>query len=275
MNERRRVPEAVEAEEARIPHHVLYPILGAAIGLGSPVGAFLMRLWLEDPLFKLHWMRSELSYNALFYWYMGLGTVASFAAFGYLMGRRSEHQRIRNADLRRRVEELRVASVTDGLTGVYTHAYLHESLGLALESAMRHGRPLSVLIMDIDDFKAVNDRHGHLVGDRVLQQVTETVNMSIRGEDVLGRYGGEEFVVIMPEADLDTARRAGERILAAVAGAHIQIHDGPEPGSLRVTLSIGAATFKDEDQTPQGLLRRADQNLYKAKRTGKNRVVAS
>jgi hypothetical protein len=143
-----------------IPHQYLYPALGFVLGLGSPVGAFILRYWLADPVMRVLWMRHELDYNFLFYAYMGVGTVTSFMTFGWIIGLRSEAQRVRNRILSARVDELHLKSVTDGLTGAYTHGYLHEVLELEIQHALTTGEPLSVMVVDIDDFKRINDGHG-------------------------------------------------------------------------------------------------------------------
>ncbi|HBL18555.1 MAG: hypothetical protein A2X36_09130 [Elusimicrobia bacterium GWA2_69_24] len=257
----------------RFPHDRLYPLIGGLIGLATPVGAFVLR-WLEaDPdLFPL-WMRSELSYNSVFYLYMALGSAVSFVAFGYVLGVLSESQRVRNRDLRQRMADLHLKSVTDGLTGAFSHAFLHETLAIELERSRRQGRPLSILMMDLDNFKSLNDAHGHLFGDRVLQELTETVNMNIRQEDVLGRYGGEEFLVIMPGADHAVAERVAERVRRAVARTPIvDFRDAQR--HVHTTLSIGIATRQGENSEPQAaaFLDHADRNLYEAKRLGKNRI---
>ena len=246
-----------------LPHYVLYPAVGGLLGLGSPVGAFLLRYWLADPLLKSVWVRHELDYNFLFYAYMGVGTVLAFLLFGYMIGLRSERLRIGNRALSARVEELHLKSVTDGLTGAYTHGYVHEILELEIQNTLTSREPLSVLIVDLDDFKRINDSHGHLFGDRVIKETAETLAASVRSDDILGRYGGDEFVVIMPAADAATAIHVAERIRAAVA----------KNGYL-ATVSIGAATYEGKTaETPSELLHRADMTLYQAKREGKNRVA--
>ncbi|MBI4678618.1 MAG: GGDEF domain-containing protein [Elusimicrobia bacterium] len=247
-----------------IPHHVLFPAVGVFCGACAPVGAFAMRYWLADPILKALWVRHEIQYNLLFYAYMGIGAIVTFVAFGFLLGRRSERQRLSNKTLQARVEELHLKSVTDSLTGAYTHAYLRESLEIEIQHALTSKRPLSVLMLDVDDFKRINDTHGHLFGDRVIKEAAETVRDNIRSEDILGRYGGDEFLVIMPDADHDTAVQAAKRVLSGFAGR----------GKL-ATVSIGAATLLVQGKEgPEDLLKRADANLYEAKRDGKNRVSA-
>ena len=243
-----------------IPHYYLYPAAGFLLGLGSPTGMFLLRYWREDPLLKALWARNELDYNFLFYAYMGLGTVAAFMIFGYVIGLRSERQRVNNRVLSARVDELHLKSVTDGLTGAYTHGYLQEILELEIQQSLTRKAPLSVMMIDIDDFKRINDSHGHLFGDRVIKETAETISANVRSDDILGRYGGDEFVVIMPGADAPTARHVAERARSGIA----------KNGYL-ATISVGVATFDGAgNESPSELLHRADMNLYQAKHDGKN-----
>jgi diguanylate cyclase (GGDEF)-like protein len=245
-----------------IPHYYAYPAMGAALGLGSPVGAFLMRYWLADPILKVLWVRHELQYNFLFYAYMGVGTVAAFVVFGYWLGVRSERQRVNNRILNARLDELHLKSVTDGLTGAFTHGYLHEILELEIQHSLTHKTPLSVLMLDIDDFKKINDSHGHLFGDRVIKETAETISSSIRSEDILGRYGGDEFLVIMPGADAQTAQQAANRICHGIA-----------KNGYDATVSVGTTTFDGRGKKDgKALLEAADANMYQAKREGKNQV---
>ena len=245
-----------------VPHYFLDPAAGAALGLGSPTGAFLLRYLLADPLLKGVWVRHELDYNFLFYAYMGVGTVIAFMIFGYVIGLRSERQRVSNRVLSARVDELHLKSVTDGLTGAYTHGYLQEILELEIQRTLTHKTPLSVMMIDIDDFKRINDSHGHLFGDRVIKETAETLSANVRSDDILGRYGGDEFVVIMPGADAETAVHVAARARSGIA----------KNGYL-ATISVGAATFDGAGrETPAELLHRADMNLYQAKHDGKNCV---
>lgn len=245
-----------------IPHYYLYPAAGVTLGLGSPTGAFLLRYWLADPLLKSIWVRHELDYNFLFYAYMGIGSIVAFTIFGYVIGLRSERQRVNNRVLSARVDELHLKSVTDGLTGAYTHGYLQEILELEIQRTLTHKTPLSVMMIDIDDFKRINDSHGHLFGDRVIKETAETISANVRSDDILGRYGGDEFVVIMPGADAVTAVHVAGRARAGIA----------KNGYL-ATISIGVATIADPGkETPSEILHRADMNLYQAKHDGKNCV---
>lgn len=260
-----------------IPHHKLYPAVGLLLGLCSPLGAFALRYISADPVLTGEWAISELEYNSGFYIYMAVVSTLSFMAYGYAVGLRSETQRGHNAALRKRMEDLHLKSITDGLTGAYSHAYLQETLAMEMEGSHRRGHPTSVLMLDLDDFKSINDDYGHLFGDQVLKEVTETISMNIRQQDILGRYGGEEFLVIMPGADEETANRVAQRVCDAVARAGIVNAFDPESRrTVPVTLSIGVSTISGgKTHAPQSIILRADQNLYRAKGTGKNRVYSS
>lgn len=266
MAKRRRRTDSDEPRFPRsLPHYVLYPALGVIVGLGSPIGAFVMRYWLADPILKRLWVVHELQYNFPFYAYMGVGTVLSFMLFGYALGLRSERQRVHNRILSARIDELHLKSVTDSLTGAYTHGYLHEILELEIQRSLTEKNPLSLLVIDIDDFKKINDTHGHLFGDRVIKETAETISANVRGEDILGRYGGDEFLVIMPGADEHISSNVARRICASIA-----------KNGFQATVSIGATTFTgDETQSGKDLIQRADNNLYQAKHDGKNRVAAA
>ena len=134
------------------------------------------------------------------------------------------------------------------------------------------GEPVSVLVIDIDHFKKVNDSFGHDVGDEVLSEFAVRLASNVRAIDLPVRHGGEEFVVVMPDTDLEDARRIAERIRLHVAGAPFRVMNGDE--MLAVTISIGVASSAGEGDTPQAIVKRADEAVYEAKNSGRNRVVA-
>jgi diguanylate cyclase (GGDEF)-like protein len=160
-------------------------------------------------------------------------------------------------------------SVTDGLTDLANRKLLDSLLEEEIPRARRHGRELSVLMLDIDHFKSINDTHGHLTGDSVLRGLAGILQRRLRPSDRLGRYGGEEFCVILPETSLHSAAKIGEDLRALVE-AHAFV---AEDKNIRVTMSVGVGTLR-ESMTPLDLYRSADEMLYKAKRTGRNKVCS-
>jgi len=160
-------------------------------------------------------------------------------------------------------------AVTDGLTQLYNQIYFHQRLEQELARARRYGRPLSLLMLDIDDFKLYNDTFGHLDGDRVLAKIAAVLTGAVRNVDVACRYGGEEFAIILPETGLESARAAGERIRCLVEQAFSE-NGGEHPEPL--TVSIGVASFPVHASARLDLIDAADRALYLSKRSGKNRV---
>ena len=158
-------------------------------------------------------------------------------------------------------------ALRDALTGVYNRRYLAERVLGEVEASRRFGEPLSLLLMDIDHFKRVNDTHGHGAGDEVLRVVSRTIGDSLRRSDTLARYGGEEFVVLARGTSLPGATRLAERLRAKVADTTCIVER-----ALRVTISIGVAELTAVD-TDKALLERADAALYDAKDSGRNRVA--
>ncbi|MBL8058530.1 MAG: sensor domain-containing diguanylate cyclase, partial [Anaerolineales bacterium] len=158
----------------------------------------------------------------------------------------------------------------DPLTRLYNRRHFFDLGQREFERVARHHSPLTILIADIDHFKRVNDTRGHLAGDQVLRAVAAGFRESLRDVDIIGRYGGEEFVVLMPETDMPEARRAGERLMQRLAHAPIPTDRGP----VSVTLSLGLAEMEaGYDISLETLLDRADQALYAAKQAGRDRLV--
>jgi diguanylate cyclase (GGDEF)-like protein len=172
--------------------------------------------------------------------------------------------------LRDKQERLLKETVTDELTGLSNFRRFQEELKVETERARRHGRPLSVLLIDIDHFKAYNDTHGHALGNVVLKTAAKALLDVLRTGDLLSRYGGEEFVALLPETDQAQARRVAERLRAAVAACDVPgRHTQPEG---RLTISVGGAVFPENTQVAADLVVKADQALYRAKERGRNRV---
>lgn len=168
-------------------------------------------------------------------------------------------------------EELERLSVTDRLTDLYNHGYLLQRLEEELGRAARFGHRLSVIMMDIDDFKQFNDTYGHPRGDQVLKAVSGIIRQNLREIDVAARYGGEEFVIVLPETDADGALRVAERIRKTMEAYEIEVdHAGTRD---RRTVSLGVATYPMHGQTVARLVDAADRAMYEAKRQGKNRAV--
>jgi two-component system cell cycle response regulator len=163
-------------------------------------------------------------------------------------------------------------AITDSLTGLHNRRYMESHLGTLVDEAAARGKPLSLLIMDIDYFKSINDSFGHDAGDDVLREFATRVRKSIRGIDLACRYGGEEFVVVMPETDMAVAAVVAERIRRRIACESFPIQKGS--GAIDVTISIGIAGLAAAADSAETILKRADQALYRAKRDGRNRVVA-
>jgi two-component system cell cycle response regulator len=141
-----------------------------------------------------------------------------------------------------------------------------------VEQAASRGKPLTVLVLDIDYFKSVNDTYGHDAGDDVLREFSMRLKKSIRGIDLACRYGGEEFVVVMPDTDMAVAAAVAERVRRGIATEPFPVSQGQK--QLEVTISIGIAGLTSTSDTAADILKRADQALYRAKRDGRNRVVA-
>ena len=191
-----------------------------------------------------------------------------------LMARvRTQLRRKRYADeLRENVQHTLEMAVTDGLTGLHNRRYMEGHLQTLVKEHGARGKPLAVLLLDMDHFKAINDSYGHDAGDDVLREFAKRMRKNVRGIDLACRLGGEEFVVVMPETDLAVAYRVAERLRQNIAERLFTIEDGGR--SIEVTISIGVATLEGPQDTGEALLKRADKALYSAKRDGRNRVAA-
>jgi two-component system, cell cycle response regulator len=174
-------------------------------------------------------------------------------------------------ELEEKNRELERLSISDGLTGLYNHRHIHGLLNDEFDRARRTNDKLTLAMLDLDRFKAVNDTYGHQAGDRVLEQLAEILRDSAREIDRLGRYGGEEFMALLPETDVEDGTVFVERVRREVSRHPFAIGGGQ---TIHMTLSAGLATYPHEwVQSPEALVRYADEALYAAKTGGRNRVV--
>ena len=182
------------------------------------------------------------------------------------------HRQLReqNEELHRANEVLEQLSITDGLTKLHNHRYFQESLTREIKRVSRSGDPLAILLIDIDDFKGLNDRLGHAEGDAVLMRIARVLNESVRESDILARYGGEEFVVLATGTDLEGALFVAEKVRTTVAETEFQTHGSSD--GFQVTISIGVAEFAGDRKR---FFHAADRALYRAKAAGKNCVMAA
>ena len=186
------------------------------------------------------------------------------------MGSALRRQR-RQRELRTSRDRAMLVAVTDPLTGLYNRAYFHEALGVEFRRAQRYKHPMSLVILDLDHFKQVNDTLGHSAGDEALREVSARLRQTARSTDVVARHGGEEFAMILPETDLEQGLIAAERFRAAVDG--LVVH-GARGGSRRITISCGVGCYPAHAASIAELLELTDAALYSAKRQGRNRVCA-
>ncbi|ABQ36772.1 response regulator receiver modulated diguanylate cyclase [Bradyrhizobium sp. BTAi1] len=174
--------------------------------------------------------------------------------------------------LRDNVQNSIEMAITDALTGLHNRRYMETHLATLADQAASRGKPLALMMLDIDYFKAINDTYGHDAGDDVLREFAMRVRKSIRGIDLACRYGGEEFVIVMPETDLHVAGMVAERLRRSVANEPFAVHKGEK--RIEVTTSIGISTLEQKGEPIADVMKRADTALYRAKNDGRNRAVA-
>lgn len=177
---------------------------------------------------------------------------------------------IQNAQLH---QEIKGLAITDGLTDLYNFRYLQERLEEETKRAQRFRRPLALIMADIDYFKEFNDTYGHPEGNKVLKVLANILKANVRGIDIVGRYGGEEFIIILPEADREEAQKIAERIRIKVEEYNFKNkEDHLNNLNRKITLSLGVTSYFQESISPQNLIYKVDQALYQAKRKGRNRI---
>ena len=179
---------------------------------------------------------------------------------------RSAGLALENAELHRKTEEL---TIIDELTGIYNYRYFVQKLQEEKRRALRYDLPLSLIMVDIDWFKKLNDNYGHEIGNEVLKQLANVIRRCIRDVDIFSRYGGEEFVIILPQTPRGEASHIGERIRSQVEQEIISTGNGSK---VKITVSVGVSSFPENGKSHEELVSVADQALYRAKGDGRNLV---
>lgn len=245
-------------------------VAGALLGLGAPVGAVFLRLVLVGNL-DLSWIRRDILEHIYFYVYMAVGTPLTFAFFGATFGTMSDEVRAQKKALESLALLLKDQSMTDDVTGLYNHRHLIEVTEKELMRAKRYGRFLSGMMVDVDDFKTINDCYGHVTGDSVLREIAVILKNDTRKVDIVGRYGGDEFMVVLPETSGDLARMVALRVQKDVRQYRFKtLRD-----YISVTVSIGVIHFKDpKDFDKQAFVEKIDEAMYRAKSLGKDRIYS-
>jgi diguanylate cyclase (GGDEF)-like protein len=228
-----------------------FGLLGLVISGGAPAGLLVMRLATGQA--ALGALAEEWSREWQTYVYVAVSTAVAFTAFGAVLGGGADR--------------LRQLATIDSVTGLQNRSGLTPRLEMEIRRAERYAQALSVVLLDLDGLKDINDRYGHATGDEALARIGAAIREGCRTTDVAGRWGGDEFLVVAPSTTLDDAMLLGDRIRHAVTVL---------PGTPPLTVSVGVASAARDAvrATPEGLLRAADDALYGAKRAGRNRVVA-
>jgi diguanylate cyclase (GGDEF)-like protein len=205
-------------------------------------------------------------------------SVSGIAAFGVLLAIMQRNtqvalERAYSTHLEELSQRLRNMAYRDAVTGLYNHRYFREQLAHEIERSLRYGQPLSLVLLDMNNFKQINDRYGHFMGDRFLGLVGEVIDRHIRASDVGARYGGDEFVVILPNTPRDEAEVTAEKLAAGVASCAAMTATGE---TVQLGISFGVSTCAEDARTPSDLIESADARLYEAKaarKTGRSRVA--
>ncbi|WP_175947216.1 GGDEF domain-containing protein [Burkholderia pyrrocinia] len=267
---------ALVLRRIRTPLMLIYGISVASFALSSL--AFII----GRPWNHMWWLAHVIFAGGFFL--LSFGVVQAFhttRSFSTIYSQEELFARLREAmarteralqELQRTNEKLEYMAATDPLTGAANRRRFIERVEVEIARARRNGAPFSLLALDLDHFKVINDSYGHQTGDQVLQRFVKKCLDAIRPYDGVARVGGEEFMVLLPQAALDTARLVGERIRAAIAGTPFETGDGKP---IEVTVSVGISEFGRDGETIDAILRKADERLYQAKHQGRNCVIAA
>jgi len=226
------------------------------------IGVLVIGSMLSWSLFGRH-IASERPQQVVEVLVIAAGGLCAYIISAYSRRRNVELERAYSTHLEELTQRLRTLAYRDALTGLYNHRYFHEQLSHEIERAQRYGHPLSVVMLDLDNFKMVNDGCGHLIGDQILSLVGELIPRQLRGSDVAARYGGDEFAIILPETDHQAALAAAKKVTESIrAGGAWCIPAGHD---LSLSVSSGVATWPDDARTLPQFLQVADRRLYAAK----------
>ncbi len=249
----------------------IYLLAGIFLGLGAPVGSLLLRFLQARGNDFSGWFHDEINLHRWFYLYMSFGTVLAFSLSGWFVGLIHERLKRRTVDLTVKARVLEDLSEKDALTGLYNFGYIRQRLNIEMERSKRFHTPLSCLMLDIDNLKAVNDRYGHTAGDLVIKEIAQCVQREVRVIDTATRYGGDEFLLILPVTSGSGAWVAATRISKKVKEIMI-----PWNGfSITPAISVGAGTFPSPYvEDVDSLIEAADKALYQAKHAGRGQTVS-
>ena len=241
----------------------LLPIIASALILGK-VMTFVEMVAIALCFMALHYDPKTRSLASVAYWGELLALLAPVILVAYITTMLS-------ADIRYAVDKIKRVSDTDDLTGLYNMRAFSAILHRAFKQSVRHAHTLSIVMIDCDNLKTVNDTHGHEAGNRLLQHAVRCIREELRGSDVLARFGGDEFIALLPETESRGAREMGERIRRAIEGTNMDVRGG----EIHTTVSVGVASYPLDGGSLEVIIDKADRAMYKAKQQGRNKVVAA
>jgi diguanylate cyclase (GGDEF)-like protein len=239
----------------------LLPIIASSLILGKLVTAIGV-VAIALCYMALAYQPGSSDFSAMTYWGSLLALLAPVILVAYITTMLA-------ADIRYAVDKIRQVSDTDDLTGLYNMRAFSAILQRAFKQSVRHAHPLSIVMVDSDNLKSVNDAHGHEAGNRLLQHVVRCIRDELRGSDVMARFGGDEFVILLPETQRRGALELAERIRKSVESSRFDIRGG----DAQVTVSIGIASYPEDGGNLEIILDKADKAMYRAKQRGRNQVV--
>lgn len=241
-----------------------FALLGFLLGWGAPFGSLFIRYFLSPaPPSPVVFANEEWSQYAFFYWYMLWGTCLVLTVVGYLLGQNQDREDLRNL---MRVDE----AIHDALTGLTTHSRLHGIFASEFKRHLDRETPLSCLMVDLDEFRKINDAYGHAFGDSVLRDFAQLLRNALRQGDTAARYGGEEFFCILPDCAEAEAKAVAERVRKETEKLVFPMGKSP----VKITVSVGSVTVHDMRKSDYYfMIAESDRNMAKAKKEGGNRTV--